>query len=320
MKDQVLGGLFGVIVGDALGVPVEFVSRNRLRDNPVTDMTGYGTYNLPPGSWSDDSSLTLCLIESLCKAGFDLDDAARRFISWYRQGHWTPYGEVFDVGGTTREAIERLEQRVSPALAGPADERSNGNGSLMRIMPAALYFACRDEKVMRDAVCQVSCITHGHPRSQLACVLYSLFVRALLKSGNPRDAYEYCCERVQKIGAGTVLAAELPHYGRILAGTLPGLAESEIRSDGYVVSTLEASIWSLLNSSTFSETVLKAVNLGDDSDTTGAVAGGLAGVYYGYDSIPGDWLQQLARFAEIETLVERFAAVLNESFMSLQNK
>ncbi|MGQ9533357.1 MAG: ADP-ribosylglycohydrolase family protein [Desulfotomaculales bacterium] len=308
-RERILGGLFGVAVGDALGVPVEFVSRERLRKKPVQGMTGYGTHNQPPGTWSDDTSLTLCLAESLVEAGYDLEDVGRRFVRWYREGYWTPYGRVFDIGGTTRQAILRLEAGVEPGLAGPRDEMSNGNGSLMRILPAALYFADSEESAMRAAVCQTSCLTHGHPRSQLACFLYSLLVKELLAGSTPRIACAKVRERAHEACANTVLAGELAHFKRLLNGSLPGLPEKEIRSDGYVVSTLEAAVWCLLNYTTFADTVLAAVNLGGDSDTTGAVAGGLAGVCYGYRSIPDSWLQQLARFGDILALAERFASL-----------
>ncbi|MCL6478682.1 MAG: ADP-ribosylglycohydrolase family protein [Peptococcaceae bacterium] len=312
-RERILGGLFGVAVGDALGVPVEFVSREELHKKPVQEMTGYGTHYQPPGTWSDDTSLTLCLAESLVEAGYNLADAGKRFVRWYREGYWTPYGRAFDIGGATRRAILRLKGGVDPALAGPDDEMSNGNGSLMRILPAALYFAGSEVKVMREAVCKISCLTHGHPRSQLACFLYALLVRELLAGNAPGLAYEKMRERAPELCAKTALAGELPHFERILNGSLPGLPEREIRSDGYVVSTLEAAVWCLLNNATFSDTVLSAVNLGGDSDTTGAVAGGLAGVYYGYGAIPRKWLERLARFEEILALFEKFASLLTRN-------
>lgn len=315
MDERILGGIFGVAVGDALGVPVEFMSRQELRKKPVSEMTGYGSHNQPPGTWSDDTSLTLCLVESLCEAGYDLADTGKRFVRWYREGYWTPFGDVFDIGNTTRQAILRLECGIDPVLAGMADERSNGNGSLMRILPASLYFAGSEDRVMYDAVCKISCLTHGHPRSQLGCVLYSLLVQELLKGGRPGSAYQEMIIRAQKVCEGSVIAGELTNYRRILNGSLPGLTEKEIRSDGYVVSTLEAAIWCLLNNSDFSGTVLAAVNLGADSDTTGAVAGGLAGICYGFSSIPQTWLEKLVRFDEILVLGKCFAAVcLKDSY------
>ncbi len=156
-------------------------------------MSGYGTHCQPLGTWADDTSLTLSLGESLVEAGYDLEDAGRRFVRWYCEGYWTPHGEVFDIGGTTRQAILRLERGVEPALVGPDDEMSNGNGALMRILPAVLYFAESEEEEMREAVCQVSCLTHGHPRSQLACFLYALMVRELLAGLAPAPACRKRC-------------------------------------------------------------------------------------------------------------------------------
>lgn len=304
LKEKVLGGLLGVAIGDALGVPVEFQPRYRLQKTPVSEMIGYGTHNQPAGTWSDDSSLTFCLAQSLCEKGFDLKDAGERFVKWYRKGYWTPHGNVFDVGITTAEAIRRLEAGVKPDQAGPNDEKSNGNGSLMRILPAAIYFLNDTDQVMSSAVCSISRLTHGHPRSQLGCVLYCLLAKELLKNKNLPEAYAKSMEKAPALCKGTALQNELQYYERILGGKLPSLPETEIKSGGYVVDTLEASIWRLLNFDSFSETVLAAVNLGGDTDTTGAVAGGLAGLYYGYDSLPVRWLNKLARCGEILDLGE----------------
>jgi ADP-ribosyl-[dinitrogen reductase] hydrolase len=174
-KDKIFGGIFGLIVGDALGVPVEFVPREVLKKNPVTDMIGYGTYNQPPGTWSDDSSLTLCLVDSLCN-GFNLNDIAKKFIKWYEEAYWTPFGEVFDVGNTTRIAINNLIYGIPPEKAGPSDEKSNGNGSLMRILPISFYVKNLDLDEQFDIPHKVSSITHGHPRSLIACGYYVQFI------------------------------------------------------------------------------------------------------------------------------------------------
>lgn len=133
-RSQVLSGLMGLCVGDALGGPVVYQTREQLGKNPVTKMLGYGTYNQPPGTWSDDTSLTLCLADALCE-GFSLEGIARSFCLWFRENHWTPHGKVFDIGSTTRRAIWLLQQGIDPAHAGSASERSNGNGSLMRSLP-----------------------------------------------------------------------------------------------------------------------------------------------------------------------------------------
>lgn len=310
ISSKILGGLLGVIVGDALGVPVEFVDRGTLTRRPVRNMTGFGTYNQPPGTWSDDSSLTLCLVESLCEFGFDPHHAAQKFVKWLREGYWTPFGVVFDVGGTTREAIANLEKGIPAAEAGPDDERSNGNGSLMRILPVPLYFYKLSPTEIFHYVLTASRITHGHPRSQLACCLYSLLVKEILENGDFHVAYHNVCKKAEELFRPLPLGGELHHFSRFLSEELAPVPEKDILSDGYVVNTLEAATWCLLNTTTFSDAVLCAVNLGGDSDTTGAVAGGLAGVFYGASSIPKEWIDSLIKKDDILALCHRFVRII----------
>jgi ADP-ribosylglycohydrolase len=302
LEERTACGLLGVACGDALGLPVEFIARGALRKRPVTDMRGNGTHNQPPGTWSDDTSLTLCVAESLI-GGFNLDDMGRRFVAWRHDGYWTPYGVVFDSGKTTTEAIERIARGVPATEAGGTDEWDNGNGSLMRILPVALRFRDAPLEELLDKTHQVSAITHAHPRSKMACGLYVCLARYLLQGRTPFDAY---ITTIAGVGDwyrnAPDFADQAPHFALILNGDIVTLSEDEIKSDGYVVHTVEASIWCLLTSSTFEETALKAVNLGGDSDTTGAVAGGLAGLAYGVDAIPESWVTQLARASEIREL------------------
>ena len=178
--------LFGLAVGDALGVPVEFKSRESLKKNPVTDMICYGTYNQPPGTWSDDSSMAFCLAESLCE-GYNPKDTAERFVRWYDEAYWTPHGEVFDVGIATRKAIQRLKEGVEPRLAGGNTEYDNGNGSLMRIMPLLVLTRGSSPEQAMQMTEEVSSITHRHPRSVLACH-YLLMLAAHLTSSDIREA------------------------------------------------------------------------------------------------------------------------------------
>ena len=145
IQDRILGGLWGAIIGDALGVPVEFMSREQVRRNPITGMRGYGTFNLPPGSWSDDSSLLLCTVESLLN-GFDTDSMGDLFIRWLTEGYWTPWGKTFDVGASTMSSIGRMIREVPPEEAGGRGENDNGNGSLMRILPVGIFFARQPSK------------------------------------------------------------------------------------------------------------------------------------------------------------------------------
>jgi len=309
-EQKMLGGLVGVAVGDALGVPVEFWSRAELKAKPVTGMRGYGSHNQPPGTWSDDSSLTLCLAESLCH-GFDLQDIGNRFVRWFDEGYWTPYGVAFDIGNTTYRAIARLRTGVEPTQAGGRGEYDNGNGSLMRTLPIALYFAKADTAELLDAAHRVSCLTHAHPRSQMACGFYSLIAVRLLRGDTPLEAYYGAVEDAVEAYSVPPFSQELAHFGRLFTRRIHEEAEDAIRSSGYVIHTLEASLWTFLRASSFEESVLTAVNLGGDTDTTGAVTGGLAGVYYGLDGIPRDWVNSLARVADILDLGKRLCAQIS---------
>ncbi|MDO7851898.1 ADP-ribosylglycohydrolase family protein [Hymenobacter convexus] len=311
--------LLGLAVGDALGVPVEFLSRVARRQDPVTGMRAYGTHRQPAGTWSDDSSLTFCLAETLAQPGGrngmpDLVDFAQRSINWLYQSYWTATGETFDVGNATRTAIGRLQRGIEPIKAGPNSESDNGNGALMRILPLAFHEIWRAENLDLSAAWAlteaVASVTHGHPRSTLGCFLYLLVARGLLVGLAPAEAYHQARAEgynwLQTFAKGPIFY-EWPKYGAVLHGTLPDRPESAISSSGYVVDTLEAALWCLLRHDTYAATVLAAVNLGDDTDTTGAVAGGLAGLAYGEAAIPAEWLAVLARRADVEDLAARLA-------------
>ena len=319
LTEQARAALLGLAVGDALGVPVEFAPRAARRQDPVTGMRAYGTHHQPAGTWSDDSSLTFCLAETLArpnglKASPDLADFARRSINWLYQSYWTATGETFDVGNATRAAIDRLQRGIEPTKAGPNSEFDNGNGALMRILPLAFHGIWRAEKLDLNAAWAlteaVASVTHGHPRSTLGCFIYLLVARGLLRGHAPLLAYEEARTEayawVQKHAKGPAFY-EWPKYGNVLDGNLLSFSEQAISSTGYVVHTLEAALWCLLKHDTYAATVLAAVNLGDDTDTTGAVAGGLAGLAYGEAGIPADWLAVLARRADIEDLARRLA-------------
>lgn len=311
--------LLGLAVGDALGVPVEFIGRAERQADPVTGLRGYGTHRQPPGTWSDDSSLTFCLAETLARPGGrggmpDLADFGRRTINWLDNSYWTATGELFDVGNATRSAIQRLKQGVSPAQAGPRSEQDNGNGALMRILPLVFHQTWQAVNLDLNAAWTlteaVASVTHGHPRSTLGCFLYLLVACGLVAGLAPKVA----CEQMQSLITPWLQMGTIPavvqdkYYQRVLDGTLFEAPEDKIKSSGYVVHTLEAALWCLLRHDTYAATVLAAVNLGDDTDTTGAVAGSLAGLAYGEAGIPAEWLAGLARRADIENLAQRLAA------------
>lgn len=309
LKNKLKAGIIGHLVGDALGVPVEFKSRKELKKDPVTDMRGYGTYNQAPGTWSDDSSLTLCLLESLLD-GYDLNDQAEKFISWLDEAYWTAGGETFDVGNTTRVSIANLRQGMEATAAGAGGEKDNGNGSLMRILPLAFYLINVEPAEKFKKTEEVSSLTHSHLRSILGCYIYLDFAQRLIMEADLEQAYEQSIKHINNFIGQDNFSSELKYYSRILSGNIKDSAETEIKSTGYVVDTLEAVFWVLLNSNSYQESVLKAVNLGEDTDTVAAITGGLAGLYYGFNSIPKKWVKQLARLDDVLELINNFSKKL----------
>lgn len=235
----------GLCVGDALGVPVEFTSRAERIKSPVTSMQGYGTWNQPPGTWSDDSSLTFCLAECLCSE-FSLDVIANSFWRWYNEAYWTAHGEVFDIGNTTLLAIMNWRQGSPPLQAGGKGENSNGNGSLMRILPMAYCYKSLSFPELIERVHQVSCITHAHPRSQIACGIYISIAVFFLQGLPPQAAYLEGLKQVKSIYTISEFTSEMSHFARVFSGDIAQLPLNEIRSGGYVIDTLEASLWCLL--------------------------------------------------------------------------
>lgn len=306
MENKVKAGIMGVCIGDALGVPVEFRSREQLKRSPVTKMRALGTHHQPAGTWSDDSSLTLCLADSLCK-GYNLEDMALKFLQWYNAEVWTPHGRVFDIGIATRQAIYKISKGYTPHLCGGTSEFDNGNGSLMRILPLLFYIKDLPVEHRFDKIKEVSSITHGHIRSVIACFIYLEFLLEILNGAEKFEAYHNIKKTVKLFLDHNPVCSqsEMDKFDRILNKNIFELDEEKVGSSGYVLHSLEASLWCFLNSESYSEAVLKAVNLGEDTDTTGAITGGIAGIYYGYENIPQEWIVELVRKDDIEALCEK---------------
>lgn len=329
-------GIFGLVVADALGVPYEFRSREYCDENPMTDMIGYGTYNQEPGTWSDDSSMVLATLDGLtnsiieCGEDFHIsdfskiinyDDIMEKFCNWSFKEEYTPYGNVFDIGNATQKALYAYHFKgCDTLLCGGIGEKDNGNGSLMRILPIAYFiyflslrYSFSDEEMMK-AIHNLSSLTHRHKRSQMACGIYVLIAIELLK--NSFEDKNLSLEEIVKDGIEIAkgfysnngdFKKESYHFERILYDDIKSLPREDIRGRGYVVASLEASLWCLLNNDSYNGTALAAVNLGEDTDTTAAIAGGLAGIYYGYDDIPKHWLEQIAKFEYINDLIGNFS-------------
>jgi len=307
MLEKTKAVMLGHAVADAIGVPVEFCRREELAANPITEMKGFGTYPFPKGCWSDDTSMSLCVLESLTKNKIDYEDIMNNFGKWYFKDEFTPTGEMFDVGNACSTAIEKyFKDKLPLNECGLKEEYSNGNGSLMRIHPMALYLYTREDLTLEEkieVIHNTSALTHAHERSKIGCGIYSFVLWELLKEPDKINVFEGLKKAMQFYRD----YPEFEKYSRIFEKPFVISKQEEIYSSGYVVYTLEAALWCLLTTTSYEECVLKAVNLGDDTDTVGAVAGGLAGALYGYNSIPTKWLEVLKRKDYIEDMCERAA-------------
>lgn len=294
MLNKIKAVMFGHAVGDALGVPVEFCRRDILKQNPVTDMIGFGTYNLPAGCWSDDTSMSLCALESLSKGSLDYNDIMRNFGRWYCYSEFTAEGYVFDIGGTCLAAIHNyIDLGIPVNKCGIANEQSNGNGSLMRIHPFVLYAFYNDinNSDFTRMIIKASSLTHAHAISTDGCTIYAYVLRSLLENPSKESVYK----GLNAASYDDVYYPPNAYYKRLLEQDISKIDADNIKSSGYVVDSLEAAIWCLLTTDSYKECVLKAVNLGGDTDTIAAIAGGLAGALYGLDSIPENWLDTLKK-------------------------
>jgi len=300
--------LLGFAVGDALGVPVEFRHRSELRRDPVKDMRGFQVHCQPPGTWSDDSALSFQLIENLIE-GYDPEKLGQRFVGWYLRGEWSAHEHCFDIGVSTSKALRRIEHGIPAREAGENGEYSNGNGALMRVWPLAFLLLDEPDLSVRYRwIREVSNLTHRHVRSAIGSLLFAEVLRQLLLGVEKSEAYRLARQETSAfLTLLPVPADELELFRRVLDGNIAELPETEIYSSGYVVHTLEAALWSFLTTTNYKAATLRAVNLGDDTDTVGALTGLLAAVAYGTASIPAAWRKVLARHDDIRDLAGRFA-------------
>lgn len=304
-KENVYSAIIGGVVADALGVPYEFSFREEMQKHPSTGMRGYGTYNQPPGTWSDDSSMTLATMDSLIN-GINYKDMITKFCSWIFDGEYTPYEEVFDCGKTTLSALENFRYNdMNPLDCGLIGEHDNGNGSLMRIMPAILYANAAElipeEKI--EFINNVSALTHAHPISQASCNIYRFIAEEILEHPE-KDFKKLIVNGIDK-SREYYDNNEYECFNRIYTD-LFDMDDDNLSSKGYVVYSLEISLYSCYHTNSYKEAVLKAINYGRDTDTNGIISGGLAALYYGYDSIPEIWLEQIVKLDYIKDLCKEF--------------
>lgn len=313
--DIIRSVVLGHAVGDALGVPVEFCSREKLCANPVSDMRGYGTHGQPRGAFSDDTSMSIAALDAIKGGELDYLGVMRNFAAWYNEGKYTATGEVFDIGGTCCRTIRSFVSSgsQSPFGHGESDEFSCGNGALMRIHPFSLfaYFKTEDTAERLRIVHEATSLTHAHPRCTVASGIYSLMLWAIL-NGRGREGVLEGAARVKEFYFSPTsefysFSGELKYYERLLdvLSDEKGshrVEESEIRSTGYVVDSLEAAVWCIMTTNDYKSALLRAVNLGSDTDTVAAIAGGLAGALYGMGSIPSEWIKALLGRESIEAM------------------
>jgi ADP-ribosylglycohydrolase len=306
-EDRCVGALVGLAVGDALGTTLEFQPPGTF--TPIDDMVGGGPFDLKPGEWTDDTSMALCLGESLLTCGFDPHDQLWRYVRWFRDGLHSSNGRCVDIGNTVRAALLHFEAHGDPERAGRSDTMSAGNGSIMRLAPVAICYAA-DPKSAIHLAGESSRTTHAHAEPVDACrYLAALMLGAL--QGCPKAAL--LADRfspVPGLWASRPLAAPID---AVAAGSFRRHQPPRICGSGYVAASLEAALWAFATTDTFADGALKAVNLGDDADTTGAVYGQLAGAHYGASAIPAPWRARLAKRDVIEAMALRLAAVARQA-------
>lgn len=313
LEKDIKAGVYGLALGDAVGVPFEFRAREVVRKYDLSRMWEYGTHNQPMGTWSDDTSMVLATIDAMSGNIGSMAKIMDNFVDWLERGKYTANGNVFDVGGTTCRAIRRYAIGEDIALCGEDEESSNGNGSLMRMLPVAYYIWLHkglniDESTI-GMIGMYSSLTHAHALSKECCVYYvyvALYIMAEGAKIGLQKAIKRGIEAVEDYyrahnGSTVLEECELSSLKEVLR-----LEEGAIISTGYVVASLKASLWSLYHSTGFKSAVCTAVSLGGDTDTIGAITGSLAGLYYGYDKLPVDWLAELRNKALIEEICDRF--------------
>lgn len=300
-KERIKGGIIGLLVGDALGVPYEFHPKQEIPSLAEIEFEPPNWFRrahagVPIGTYSDDGAQALILLNTLLECGkFDVSHFSNGLVDWYDKGFMAVGGKVFDCGIQTANAIRQLKSGVEPLLAGGFDEYSNGNGSLMRVLPLAIWHQGSDSNLIADAFDQ-SAVTHGHLRSKLCCALYCLWARRILQ--NVENAWENAVETLYEIfPEGTIENKEFE------TKIFPKDAIYETNGSGYVVDSLRSARWAN-NNKTYEETVKAAISLGNDTDTTACIAGGIAGLKFGFEAIPKRWVENLRGKAIYEPLLE----------------
>jgi len=301
-EDRQRGTLLGLAVGDALGAAVEFEKPGTFPE--VTGYRGGGPHGLSAGQWTDDSSMALALADSIASAGWDLDDQARRYLAWYEKGWYSVNGRCFDIGITCRSALGRFSRTGDAKTSGDPSERASGNGSIMRLAPVPIRYAYLYPDRLPQLVLfltESSLPTHASPQCLSACAYLGLVLAALIQGIDREQVLDPNWRALRELREVHAFHREIAN---VAEGSFRRKQPPEIVGSGYVVKSLEAALWAFHDAKDFREAVLRAVNLGDDADTTGAVCGQLAGAYWGESGIPQEWQDRLARKDMIEKALQ----------------
>jgi ADP-ribosylglycohydrolase len=314
-SERVTDGFFGLCVGEALGLPVDCRSRDYLRQNPILEMEGFGTYNQPPGTWSDASSLTFCAAEALT-TGFNLESLAENFILWHDTGFWTPNGEIVGRWNPTLDIIDRFRNRQTNPRRSGIDEPSN-NFPLLWMLPYAYLTTGLPDRKRIQIVQEVVEFVYPDKIGSLGAVIYVEIANRLLQGIPIRESVVGAQEFIADYFKGD---ERLNLFSVVLGGRIISLTEDDVRASNGLVDSLTAVIWTILQNNGYRETLLRAVNLGEDTDAVGAAVGGLAGIAYGLKDIPAGWLDQIKKKAEITDLCMRFSAKMKSWEARRQHK
>ena len=310
MCNRIEDCVLGFATADAMGVPIEFTRRNL--NNPLTEMVGYGSHPVPEGTWSDDTSMMLAEMCSIVEEkGINFEKIMENFVQWVKKAKFTATDELFDIGISTRNAIFNYANRnLPPKECGMSGIRDNGNGSLMRILPFVIYAYSNNmsEEEVVNLINDASSLTHAHEISKLGCKIYCDYMFELLNNQTKEEAFE----ALSTIDYSRYYSEEsIEYYKRILDGTLKNASITEIKSSGIVVDTLEAALWVTLKTDSYEKAVVLSINLGDDTDTVGAITGSINGLIYGKNEIPNRWLDKLRKKEVLINESKKFNDLLN---------
>ena len=306
--------LMGLAVGDAFGVPVEFMSRFVIKSMNLNDMIGNLSHNVDAGTWSDDTSMTIATMDSIIekKGKIDYEDIMNKYVNWFKYSDYASINRTFGVGNTVLKALKRYVFDRKPAIkCGGADFKDNGNGSLMRICPISIY--CIKNKLSEletvDTINKASSLTHANDISKMGCFIYTEFLRNIYFTKDLRQAFTHILEIDYSKYYNEIALKE---YSNLLNENFFLTKEDDIKENGYIVTSLEAAIYSLIHTDNYEDAIKCVVNLGYDTDTNGAITGSIAGVLYGVEDIPIRWLEKLKKIDYLEDLCDKFDLVLNQ--------